>query len=69
MSGTHLTARSNFGNTFPFGRLSPFFIDVPALSDALKEVDRAMEIFDTDGRQLQRETAPRAILLDVKEVR
>jgi hypothetical protein len=61
MASTSLT--TGFGSSFPFGRLSPFFIDVPGLAGALKEFDDAMDISQGDGRQQQR-----AILLDVKEV-
>jgi hypothetical protein len=50
-----------------FYRSSPFFIDMPALADALMGVDDALD--DSHGHRRDRRRQQRAILVDVKEVR
>lgn len=54
-----LTSHPGFKNHLPFGRRSPFFVDMPAFVDALCDVEHDHDIAHS-GR--------RAILLDVKEV-
>jgi hypothetical protein len=60
-------ARDRFRQFGPFGRHSPFFIDMPSLADALMEVDHAFD--DSHGHHRDRRHQQRAILVDVKEVR
>jgi hypothetical protein len=62
----NLITHPGFRHSFTFGRRSPFFVDVPALADALSEVDNVMHV-DVSRRGGQHQQ--QAILLDVKEVR